>query len=455
MPKFNGKKLIILLGDVIILYAALFLNFLIRGYSPATEWDMHKFPFFWIYILWILIFYSAGMYDWEHLPPTRRYYTLQLVGKTMAVNVLLAVLLFYLIPAFSIAPKTNLLINSGIATILLWQWRNNFIKREALRLKIKVLFFGKTPETENFAEYLAEKPMLGYGVELVADYLKLSRSLPVMPAHAGQTGAIKSFIIERNIDIVVVSKDISQNIELVRMFYEVLPLGVTITNFPDFYESITGKVPTSLINETWFLENLAELNNRPYEQAKRLLAIVAAALFSIPAALLFPVIALLIKIESRGPVFYKQQRVGKNGKVFEFIKFRSMIEGADIIDGKKGSGEDERHTRVGRLLRKTYLDELPQIINIFRGEMSFVGPRPERPEFVEILKENVQFYETRLLVRPGITGWAQIRMANDASVEDAPEKLQYDLYYVKNRSLLMDLGIMLKTAAILVRREGR
>ena len=239
------------------------------------------------------------------------------------------------------------------------------------------------------------------------------------------------------------------------MFYEVLPLGVTITNFPDFYESITGKVPTSLINETWFLENLAELNNRPYERAKRLLDIVAAALFSIPAALLFPVIALLIKIESRGPVFYKQQRVGKNGKVFEFIKFRSMIEGADIIDGKKGSGEDERHTRVGRLLRKTYLDELPQIINIFRGEMSFVGPRPERPEFVEILKENVQFYETRLLVRPGITGWAQIRMANDASVEDAPEKLQYDLYYVKNRSLLMDLGIMLKTAAILVRREGR
>ena len=110
---------------------------------------------------------------------------------------------------------------------------------------------------------------------------------------------------------------------------------------------------------------------------------------------------------------------------------------------------------MGKILRKSYLDELPQIINIFRGEMSFVGPRPERPEFVELLREHVQFYETRLLVRPGITGWAQIRMANDASVEDAPEKLQYDLYYVKNRSLLMDLGIMLKTAAILVRREGR
>src|SRR3990167_2360050 len=441
MHKFNGKKAIMLFGDILILYMSLFLMFLIRGYSMATAWDNHKFPFFLVYVLWILVFYSAGMYDWEHFPPTRRYYTLRLVTKTMAVNVLIAIMLFYLIPSFSITPRTNLLIDAIFASALIWFWRNNFIKRASLRSKIKVLFFGKTPETENFANYLAEKTMLGYSVELVADHIKF--------------GDIKTFIKERKIDIVVVSKDISQNIELVRMFYEVLPLGVTITNFPDFYESITGKIPTSLINETWFLENLAELNNRPYEQAKRVLDIAAAILLSISAALLFPIIALLIKLESRGSIFYTQKRVGKNGKVFEFIKFRSMIEGADSIDGAKGTGEDERHTRIGKILRKSYLDELPQIINIFRGEMSFVGPRPERPEFVELLREHVQFYETRLLVRPGITGWAQIRMANDASVEDPPEKLQYDLYYVKNRSLLMDLGIMLKTAAILVRREGR
>lgn len=443
MPKFNGKKIIILLGDVIILYASLLLTFLIRGYSPTAEWDAHKFPFFWVYVLWILIFYSAGMYDWEHFPPTRRYYTLQLVGKTMAVNILAAMTLFYLIPSFSITPKTNLFIDAVIASLLVWLWRNNFIKRASQRSKIKILFFGKTPETESFAQYLAEKTMLGYSVELIADHVKFDHN------------DIKTFIKEHEVNIVVVSKDISQNIELVRMFYEVLPLGVTITNFPDFYESITGKIPTSLINETWFLENLAELNNKPYEQAKRILDIAAALIISIPVAILFPVIALFIKLDSQGPIFYTQKRVGKNGKVFEFIKFRSMIEGSDTIDGTKGTGLDDRHTLVGRFLRKTYLDELPQIINIFRGEMSFVGPRPERPEFVEVLRDQVQFYETRLLVRPGITGWAQIRMANDASVEDAPEKLQYDLYYVKNRSLLMDIGIMLKTAAILVKREGR
>src|SRR3989338_4919812 len=135
MHKFNGKKAIMLFGDILILYMSLFLMFLIRGYSMATAWDNHKFPFFLVYILWVLVFYSAGMYDWEHFPPTRRYYTLQLVAKTMAVNTLLAAMLFYLVPSFSIAPKTNLFIDALIITALLWLWRNNFIKRTALRSK--------------------------------------------------------------------------------------------------------------------------------------------------------------------------------------------------------------------------------------------------------------------------------------------------------------------------------
>ena len=443
MPEFNLKKLAIFVGDVVIFYASLFLTLLIRGYDLPAGWTTHKIPFLYVHIIWLLIFYSAGMYDWEHLPPSRRYYTLQLVAKTMAASALVAAMLFYIVPFFAITPKTNLFIDAAVASLFLWLWRNIFIKRVSKKSKIKVLFFGKTSETESFAAYLGEKEMLGYKVELIADHIKFDHN------------DIKTFIRERGIDIVVVSKDISQNKELVRMFYEVLPLGVTITNFPDFYESITGKIPTSLINETWFLENLAELNNKPYETAKRTLDILAALLLSVPAIFLLPIIAFLIKIDSEGPVFYFQKRVGKNGTIFDFMKFRSMVEGAELIDGKKGESEDQRHTRVGVILRKTYLDELPQIINIFRGEMSLVGPRPERPEFIDDLRNQVQFYETRLLVRPGITGWAQIRMQNDASVEDAPEKLQYDLYYVKNRSLLMDLGIMLKTAALLVRREGR
>ncbi len=132
-----------------------------------------------------------------------------------------------------------------------------------------------------------------------------------------------------------------------------------------------------------------------------------------------------------------------------------MVKNAEKMSGWKGEGPDPRHTRVGIFLRKSYLDELPQIMNILNGEMSFVGPRPERPHYVSELKEKIPFYEMRLLVSPGITGWAQINMEDDASVEDAPEKMQYDLYYIKNRSLILDLLVILKTAFTLLRRQGR
>ena len=232
-------------------------------------------------------------------------------------------------------------------------------------------------------------------------------------------------------------------------------MGVSVISFPEFYESVTGKIPVSIINEAWFLENLIEINKRTFEVIKRLLDILVAGLLLLPSLALLPLIAIAIKFDSEGPVFYYQKRVGKGGKSFYFIKLRSMVEGADMLDGTKGNGDDARHTKVGKFLRKTYLDELPQIINVFRGEMSFVGPRPERPEYVAELKKQIPFYEIRLLVKPGLTGWAQINMADDASVEDAPEKLQYDLFYIKNRSLLTDLAIMLKTTATLARRTGR
>ena len=140
---------------------------------------------------------------------------------------------------------------------------------------------------------------------------------------------------------------------------------------------------------------------------------------------------------------------------FEFVKFRSQILGAETMSEAKEISEDRRQYAVGKILRKTYLDELPQVWNVFKGEMSFVGPRPERPEYVEELKTRVPFYEMRLLVLPGITGWAQISMENDASVEDAPEKMQYDLYYIKNRSLGLDLAILLKTFFTILKRQGR
>ncbi|HEY4521864.1 MAG TPA: sugar transferase [Candidatus Paceibacterota bacterium] len=436
------KKIMLALGDIAIFYLGLEITLFIK-YGFAERWDLHFYPFLWAHILWLLIFYSAGMYDWEKFPPTRRYYVAQLAASSMVASGITAVFLFYLIPIFRITPKTNLFLDILIVSILLVIWRIWFVKIASKGNGINVLFFGSNNETNKFAQMLQKNNTLGYKVAGIWESSRLDHQ------------SAKDFIVKNKINLIVVEPDILQNEELVRIFYEALPYGVSIEKFSELYESVMGKVPTSLINKSWFLENLAEINKRPFEISKRIIDTATAIILSVPFLILSPFVALAIKIESSGPVFYKQKRVGKNGKIFEFIKFRSMVKGADKIDGLKGNGDDQRHTKVGRFLRKTYIDELPQIINVLRGEMSFVGPRPERPHYVEELKKKIPFYEVRLLTRPGITGWAQISMKNDASVEDAPEKLQYDLYYIKNRSIVMDLGIMLKTTSTMASRSGR
>lgn len=436
------KKIMLAMGDIIIFYLGLEATLFIK-YGFSERWDLHFYPFLWAHFLWLLIFYSAGMYDWEKFPPTRRYYVAELTFSSMAASGAAAIALFYFLPYFSITPKTNLFLDVLLVFVLLIFWRIWFFRIASKGNGINILFFGSNNETKEFAKLLKGNYSLGYKVAGVFETSNLDH----------QTA--KNFIQTNKVNLVVVEPNILQNEELVKIFYEVLPYGVTIEKFSEFYESIMGKVPTSLINKSWFLENLAEINKKPFEIGKRALDIILAIILGIPFLVLTPVIAIIIKLDSCGAVFYRQKRVGKNGKIFEFIKFRSMIENADKIDGLKGDEEDLRHTRSGRILRQTYLDELPQVINVLRGEMSFVGPRPERPHYVDELKKKIPFYEIRLLTRPGITGWAQISMQNDASVEDAPEKLQYDLYYIKNRSIVMDLGIMLKTASTMARRSGR
>ena len=264
------------------------------------------------------------------------------------------------------------------------------------------------------------------------------------------------FIQKYNIQLIVASRNIMQDENAVKRFYEALPLGVSVIDFPSFYEMIMEKVPVSAINETWFLENLMEINKRTFEAIKRGFDIILAILLGIPTILLFPLAAILIKAETPGPALYRQKRVGKNGEVFEAIKFRSMINNAEKektgwIKPEKG---DCRVTRIGNILRKTRIDELPQIWNVLKGEMSFIGPRPERPEFVKELEQQIPYYAMRHLVKPGLSGWAQINFS-DASAKDALEKLQYDLYYIKNRSLVLDLAIAAKTIATIVGRTGR
>lgn len=236
--------------------------------------------------------------------------------------------------------------------------------------------------------------------------------------------------------------------------YEV---GVSIVPMPLLFERITGQVPVEHVSNNWAvvlpIDGESFLN--PYPIFKRALDILVSLVGMSVFLLLLPFLALLIRLDSPGEIFYSQERTGLNGRIFRIYKFRSMRPDAEASTGAVFSHKgDPRVTKVGRFMRKTRLDELPQIINILRGDMSIVGPRPERPEHIKRLTEKIPFYRTRLTIRPGLTGWAQVRYNYGSTDEDALIKLQYDLYYIRHQSLAIDLNIMVRTVGKVLRMSG-
>lgn len=451
------KVFILLLGDFLLLWTALALSLLVRYFGTVTLGRVlilqHLIPFSFIFILWIIIFGAFGLYDLRITKNSKRF--LYRLLRAISANTILAIIIFYLLPFFTIEPRRNLFLIAFFATGFIFLWRYLFNHLIVHTATPRVLFFGVTSEALELADYLLKNPQLGQRpVALMsANGENIISSLSIL--HVPFSYGLKRIVKEQGIETIVINREIKENKFLVSMLFQVIPLGVSIVEFTMFHEMFTGKIPLSLIGEVWFLENLIGMKRGLYEFFKRGFDILLAGILILPAALLFPVIALAIKINAPGSVFFRQKRIGKNGKIFELLKYRSTFRAS--VAEHEGWEKEERavYTKTGVFLRKTYLDELPQIINIVKGEMSFIGPRPERPEFVEELKKNIPFYEMRLLTPPGLTGWAQINMENDAAAADAPEKMQYDLYYIKNRTFVLDLLIALRTIATLVHREGR
>lgn len=231
--------------------------------------------------------------------------------------------------------------------------------------------------------------------------------------------------------------------------------GVEVVDAPTFYEQVTGKLLLENITPSWFIFSNGFRNNDLTRIAKRMLDVAAAGLGLVLVAPFIPLIALLIKLDSPGPVFFRQTRVGQGEREYTLIKFRSMRQDAENKTGAIwAERNDPRITKLGRFLRKTRIDEIPQLFNVLQGDMSLVGPRPERPEFVAKLKEAIPYYSERHYVKPGVTGWAQVCYPYGASVQDAIEKLRYDLYYEKNMSILFDIRIILRTIGVILFREG-
>jgi sugar transferase (PEP-CTERM system associated) len=230
---------------------------------------------------------------------------------------------------------------------------------------------------------------------------------------------------------------------------------VQFDHLPTIYEQYTGKIAVENLRPSWLIFSEGFRKSRLHQVAKRLMDVALSGIGLILALPLMILVAIAVKVTSRGPILYRQQRVGQHGRVFSVYKFRSMGEDAEKETGAVWAVKnDKRITPVGRFIRQTRLDEIPQLWNVLRGQMSLVGPRPERPEFVADLTRQIPFYGQRHTVRPGLTGWAQVRYTYGASLEDALEKLQYDLFYIKNMSVALDLFIIAKTIKTVLMREG-
>jgi exopolysaccharide biosynthesis polyprenyl glycosylphosphotransferase len=277
-----------------------------------------------------------------------------------------------------------------------------------------------------------------------------------VPSHVRPTSDLLAIRERTGIDQVVLANPL-QTGPLVRTLSLLHEQGTQITPMFALYQDLTGRVPVSHLGEMSFVALPVNVKStaRTYQVLKRVFDFTLALLMLLLATPLLPLIALAIKLDSPGPAFFTQVRVGRGGKPFRIIKFRSMRADAEMGTGAVWAANyDKRVTRVGRFLRKSRLDEIPQLLNVLKGEMSFVGPRPERPEFDEELEREIPFYRARRAVRPGLTGWAQVNHGYGNTLHDALRKVEYDLYYIKNESLYLDLLILLRTVAVVLKLGG-
>lgn len=449
------KKLLLLSGDIAVLYLSLYLALLVRyRENPTGElWQMHFWPFTLIFILWIIIFYIANLYSLHSAVNNTKFF--QLANKSLLISVLIALAYFYLAPGISIAPKTNLLIYVIIFYILFLSWRRFYnLTLKSYLPKKNIAFIGLSGLTKELIGEIFEKPHLGYTISFIVSLknegLEKLNGIQVING----MGDLENLIAKNKISTIILTDDPHYSEQLSAVLFKCLPLKINYLSLTTFYEIITGRVPINAINQLWFLENLSEGNKAWFDTLKKFIDFILAALIFLITLIFWPFIAWAIKIESKGPAFFKQARIGKNNKIFQIVKFRTMaITNNDLSPTKIN---DERITKIGNFLRKTRIDEIPQVINIMLSDMSFVGPRPERPEIIAELEQAIPFYKERSLVKPGLTGSDQISGEyHSPSLEDSVKKLQYDLFYIKNRSFYLDLSILLKTIAIIFSREGR
>ncbi len=447
------KKIVLLGGDVFLFYLALFLGLWLRYWEmPSFRiYENHLPSFSFLLLIWFIIFYVSGHYN---LNTTEEKRLLRQSIKSFFAGFLISIIYFYSVPTSQITPKTNLASFLLVYFLLFIAWRSFFYNALKSYLpKNKVAVIGFNHQVRNLIKEIKNQPHLGYKIIFILDPDSKKDKKEEIPLFRNLKD-LKNLIKQKKINTIVVPDDLHNSQEIRSALFSCLPLRINIYPLSRFYENITGKIPVDIINQMWFLENLSEGKKNWFDKFKRFYDFILALILLIITLPFWLLIALAIKMESKGGVFFRQTRAGEGGKEFIIIKFRTMT--TENNDHSLTREKDNRITKVGKFLRKTRLDEPPQLINILKGEMSFIGPRPERPEFIKHLEKDIPFYRERMLVKPGLTGWDQVSGEyHSPTTEDTLKKLQYDLFYIKNRSVYLDLSIILKTITTVLSSSGR
>jgi lipopolysaccharide/colanic/teichoic acid biosynthesis glycosyltransferase len=449
MGERTRELLTLIIGDIVIFNVALLLTLTLRylEFPTMERLMMHIPPFLTFSAVWLFIFFILGLYD-KHTNLLKRL-LLSRILYAQSINVIVAGVLFFILP-LGITPKTNLVLYLLISIGLLTWWRLRIVPSLAPQRRHKAIMLASGEAAVELVDEINNNDRYNYYfVRLIdEDTLKQTEDFEAK---------ILTLMEREQIEVIVADPRGASATSFLPVLFDLSFLRFTCTflDFNRLYEDTFDRVPVGMLQYEWFISNISQTKTAMYDAIKRIIDITGSLALLLPAAFLFPFVAAAIKLEDKGPLFYSTTRIGQFNQPITIYKFRTK-NGTD--SGAAALQSSLIDTKVGTFLRKTRIDELPQLINVLRGDLSFIGPRPEIPELAKVYAEEIKYYNTRHLLKPGLSGWAQINNFDvprgGVDVEKTIAKLSYDLFYLQRRSILLDIHIALKTLATIIMRTG-
>lgn len=446
------RRTFLLTSDIIVIAVSLILAALWRlGPQGGIEYiETYMGSFIGSCAIFLVVFYASGMYERAALVRKTHSYQLPLIAVLISLS--LIVLIFYAKAQLNLG--RGILILAGVFIFLL-TWGTRHIYGMAVGhglLSKNALLVGEGREAESALRLISSTSDSGFKVLGIVSSKKITQgsfiqNVPVV----GHTEKLRELADAFDVETIIVATSLSREPAVLRLLRPLRCAGVEVIDYVSLYEMLAQEIPLDHINDEWLMNAAMNSSVIHIRKVKRIMDFLVAAIGLAVTLPICAVTALIIKMDSRGPTFYRQKRSGIDGHPYMVMKFRTMQQDAEANSGAVWStSNDSRITRVGKFLRKWRIDEIPQLINVMKGEMSLVGPRPERPEFVDTLSSAIPFYRERLLVPPGVTGWAQVKYPYASNIEGARRKLQFDLYYIKHMGFFLDCLILLRTFKTIV-----